>query len=291
MLRVLRNNAVLSTIWLVVLIAVVAACQKAPITGRNQIILISAAEEIEMGLLTFKEIIKNEKISDSPEYNGAMDRVVFRIAKVSHQPDFDWEYKVIDNDETINAFALPGGKVVVYTGILEIAESDSGLATVIGHEVAHATAHHGAERISAGILAQLGAVGLNLALLDSDPKVLAAVNAAYGVGVTVGAILPFSRTQEAEADRIGLIYMAKAGYHPSEAIGFWDRMHEATKGEPKPPDFLSTHPGYKTRRANLKKWQPEALWHYNKAQKAPNKTFYSNREMGLEDFMLSEVTH
>lgn len=246
------------------------ACYKAPVTGRNQLILLSHSQETQMGVLAFQQVVKEEKVSKNPVYNTAVKRVSSRIVRVSHSPNLNWEYKVFDDNETINAFALPGGKIGVYTGILKIAETDAGLATVIGHEVAHATARHGGERVSAGILAQLGAAGLAAALGDGDTKTTNAVLQAYGLGVTVGGILPFSRTQESEADRIGLIYMAKAGYDPRESIKFWQRMDQASREKTKPPEFLSTHPGHQTRIRNLQKWMPEALAIYNKSPKVQN---------------------
>ncbi|MGH7884055.1 MAG: M48 family metallopeptidase [Thermodesulfobacteriota bacterium] len=247
----------------------IIACYKAPVTGRNQLILISQAEEIEMGALAFKEIVKKETLSTNSSYQSIVERVGSRIAEVSHSPDLDWEYEVIKEDKTVNAFALPGGKVGVYTGILKVAETEAGLATVIGHEVAHATARHGGERVSVGILAQLGQAALSVALRNGDPGVVNSVMQAYGVGVNVGAILPFSRSQESEADRIGLIYMAKAGYDPREAVKFWERMEKASNGQA-PPEFISTHPGHQTRVSNLMRWMPEALSYYEKAEKAPN---------------------
>ena len=223
-----------------------------------------------MGLVAFQDVLKKEKISTNTKYNSSVTRVGKRIATVTGKNNYNWEYKVIDSDDTINAFALPGGKIAVYTGILPIAETDAGLATVMGHEVAHATARHGGERMSVGILAQIGAVGLNVALKDKDPGVISAVNAAFGMGVTLGGILPFNRKQESEADRIGLVYMARAGYDPRESVDFWKRMADANKGKPSPPEFLSTHPSYGTRVKNLNRWMPEAIGIYNKSTKAQN---------------------
>jgi predicted Zn-dependent protease len=245
-------------------------CYTAPITGRSQLILISPEMADEMGVTAFREVLSREEVSNDPEYNEAVRRVGSRIARVSDTPNYRWEYRVIKGDDTINAFALPGGKVGVYTGILPIAKNDAGLATVIGHEVGHVAAHHGAERISAGILAELGAVGLGIALRNRDPGVVNAIMQAYGIGVTVGGILPFSRSQESEADRIGLVYMARAGYDPRESIAFWQRMGEATRNKPKPPEFLSTHPDYGARIRNLETWLPEAMYYYRRSPKAPN---------------------
>ncbi len=248
----------------------ILSCYKAPITGRSQFIIITQSQENEMGLTAFKEVLKNEQISTNQSYNNAVTRVGQRIAAVSDTQNYKWEFKVIEDDEQINAFALPGGKVAVYTGILPVAETDAGLATVMAHEVAHVAARHGGERVSTGILAQLGAVGVGAAMGGSDPFVYEAVMQAYGLGANVGVLLPFSRSQESEADRIGLVYMAKAGYDPREAVAFWQRMDEAVKGNPQPPEFLSTHPGYGTRIRNLQQWLPEAMVYYNSSSKTPN---------------------
>ena len=271
MIKLIKKSfSMKSILSLAIVSLILIACYKAPVTGRNQLILLSAAQETQMGLQAFQQLSKQEKLSKNPKYNAAVERVAKRIAKVSHSPNLDWEAKVFDEDKTINAFALPGGKIGVYTGILKVAETEAGLATVMGHEVAHATARHGGERVSAGILAQLGAAGLAIALRKNDPKARNAVLQAYGIGANVGVILPFSRTQESEADRIGLLYMAKAGYDPRESVKFWQRMDQVSKGKAKPPEFLSTHPGHQTRINNLKKWMPEAVAIYNKSQKAPN---------------------
>ncbi len=250
--------------------ATIVSCYKAPVTGRNQFIILSQDQENEMGLTAFNQVLKDEKISNNQSYNDAVTRVGQRIAAVSHTQGYEWDFKVIDDNEQINAFALPGGKVAVYTGILPVAQTDAGLATVMAHEVAHVAARHGGERVSTGVIAQLGAVGIGAAMGGSDPFVYQAVMQAYGLGANVGVLLPFGRSQESEADRIGLIYMAKAGYDPREAVGFWERMEAASQGGSAPPEFLSTHPGYQTRINNLRMWLPEAMTYYNGAAKAPN---------------------
>ena len=261
-------------------------CYKAPVTGRSQLILISPEMAAQMGATAFQDLLSKEELSNDPRYNEAVRRVGTRIAGVSNTPNQSWDYKVIKDDNTINAFALPGGKVGVYTGILPIAETEAGLATVIGHEVAHVAARHGAERMSAGILAELGAVGLSAALRNSDPTVLNAIMQAYGIGVTVGGILPFSRSQESEADRIGLIYMAQAGYDPRESVAFWQRMGEATKNRPSPPEFLATHPSYGTRINNLNRWLPEAMYYYERSNKAPDNPIVADKK-GEEEVNIS----
>lgn len=167
--------------------------------------------------------------------------------------DYKWEYNLV-NDETVNAWCMPGGKIVFYTGILPITQTETGVAVVMGHEVAHALADHGAQRMSAGTLQQLGAVAGNIAIKDDQTR--NTFNQAYGVGSTVGLMLPFSRSHETEADRIGLQIMAIAGYDPAEAAELWKRMN--AKGGDAPPEFLSTHPSNETRIANLTAWAPEA---------------------------------
>jgi len=252
------------------LIFVFIACYKAPITGRSQLILLPQEQIAEMGVTAFRQVLQEENLSNNQEYNEAVRTVGTRITRVSNTPNYNWEYKVIKGDDTANAFALPGGKIGVYTGILPIAKTNAGLATILGHEVAHVAANHGAERISAGILAQLGAAGLSIALRNQDPGVLNGIMQAFGLGVTVGALLPFSRTQESEADKIGLIYMAKAGYDPRESLAFWSRMQESSDDKPSPPEFLSTHPSYGTRIETLRRWVPEAMYYYQRSDKAPN---------------------
>lgn len=223
-----------------------------------------------MGNAAFQEVITEEGVSNNPQYNNRLTKVSSRIVSVADTPKYNWEYKVIKGDNVINAFALPGGKIGVYTGMFRVANSDAALATVVGHEVAHVAAHHGAERASAGILANLGAAGLQAALGTQNPAVMSAIMTAYGIGVNVGGILPFSRTQEAEADRIGLIYMAEAGYDPREAIAFWEKMESESGGAAAPPEFLSTHPSYGTRINNLKQWLPEAMQYYERSNKNSN---------------------
>jgi predicted Zn-dependent protease len=245
-------------------IFLLAACRTAPITGRKQLSLIPESQEVAMGLTAYQDVLSKSKLSNDPEVNAQVRRVGERIARAADRTDYQWEFKVINDDKTVNAFCLPGGKVAVYTGILPIARNDAGLATVLSHEVAHALARHGGERISTGLLAQIGLLGLDAVLTTrgSSPQAIETINAAYGLGAQVGVILPFSRTQESEADHIGLILMAKAGYDPSAAIGFWERMNASEKGSGRPPEFLSTHPGTDRRIEQIKAWLPEAERYY-----------------------------
>jgi len=262
-----RPIARLSIYWLAIalVMTMLLRCATAPITGRQQFILIPQSQEIALGLKSYQEILSQSKLSEDKETVDMVNRVGWRIARVTSRDyaiakDYAWEFNVIDDEKTPNAFALPGGKIAVYTGILKYTQNEAGLATVMAHEVGHALARHGAERMSHYLLAQLGQVALNVAMHDQSPEVLAAVNVGYGVGTTVGVLLPFSRVEESEADHIGLILMAKAGYNPREAVLFWERMAKA--GGKKPPVFLSTHPADEKRIAQIKAWLPEALTYY-----------------------------
>ncbi|HEY8370086.1 MAG TPA: M48 family metallopeptidase [Thermodesulfobacteriota bacterium] len=237
--------------------ALAAGCATVPETGRSQLILLSESQEIALGLQAYQEILKGQKVSTDPAANAQVKRVGERIARASGK-DYDWQFTVIDDPKQVNAFCLPGGKVAVYTGILPITKDDAGLAVVMGHEIAHATARHGAERMSQGQLAQIIALGGGVALGGGDPERTKAIVGALGAGASIGVILPFSRKQESEADRIGLRYMARAGYDPEAAIGFWERMAEASRSGSKPPEFLSTHPSDERRIAQIKAWLPEA---------------------------------
>ena len=205
-----------------------------------------------------KKFSKRRRSRTNPELNALVRRVGERIAAVVNRPDFAWEFHVIDKD-VANAFALPGGKVAVYTGILHYTQTETGLAVVIGHEVAHALARHGGERMSRSMIAQFGLAAVQTGLNTNDPTIVQGIALAYGLGVE----LPFDRGQESEADHIGLIVMAKAGYDPREAIPFWERMSSDQQG---PPEFLSTHPSGDTRIKQLRQWMPEALQYYGGRQ-------------------------
>jgi metalloendopeptidase OMA1, mitochondrial len=232
------------------LAAIVAACQQAPVTGRQQFILLPESQDAQMGLQAYQEIKQESEISRNSELNRRVQRVGRRIAEVSPHPEWDWEFTLFENDEP-NAFALPGGKVGVNTGLFRVAKNDDQLAAVMGHEVAHAIARHGAERMSQGLLAQ--GLGAGAVLGGVNPQIVdVAAQAA-----TLGVILPYSRTQESEADHIGLLYMAEAGYDPREAVELW-RNFEALGGE-RPPEFLSTHPSEGTRIERLQELMPEAM--------------------------------
>jgi len=208
-----------------------------------------------MGLQAYEQIKQQERVSRDPELNRRVQEIGRRIAAVSGQPDWDWQFTVFENDEP-NAFALPGGKVGVYTGLFKVAKNDAQLATVLAHEVGHAIARHGAERMSQGLLAQLGGavVGATAGPAYADLAAQAA---------TLGIILPYSRTQESEADEIGLMLMAEAGYDPREAVKLWQNF-EALGGD-RPPEFLSTHPAEGTRIQRLQALMPKALEIYERS--------------------------
>ena len=238
-----------------------SGCSTVPITGRSQFTaLVSPEQEMTLGLTSFNEMKKGTPISNDAAANALVQKVGKRIAAIAgpDMPNAQWEFVVFASKEA-NAFCLPGGKVGVYTGILPITKDEAGLATVIGHEVAHAIARHGAERMSEGMLIQLGGQALGNGLANSDPRVQVLANAAYGLTTQVGRELPHSRAQESEADHIGLIYMARAGYNPEASVQFWQRFAAYNQQQGgSTPAFLRTHPTDETRIKQLQAWMPEA---------------------------------
>lgn len=242
------------------------ACATVPDTGRKQLLLINPSQEMQLGLEAFEKIKQETPINKDPEINALVQRVGKRIAAVAPLPNAQWEFVVFDAPKIANAFCLPGGKVGIYTGILPITRDEAGLATVIGHEVAHAVARHGAERMSQGLLAQLGGEVVNIATASKSPQTRQLIQMAYGLGAQLGVMLPYSRTHELEADRLGQLYMARAGYDPRKSIEFWKRFAAwAAKQGKRPPEFLSTHPLGKTRIRQLEKYLPEAEAEYRRA--------------------------
>ena len=208
-----------------------------------------------MGLQSYRETLAKEPGSTNAALNARIEGVGRRIAEATGKTSYEWEFKVVDKP-VVNAFCLPGGKVVVYTGILPVAMDDAGLATVLGHEIAHAIARHGGERVSEGLLVNVGLEAAIAAMGGGDPKTVQTVTSLLGAGAAVGVVMPFSRMQESEADRLGLYYMAKAGYDPGAAVGFWQRMGAANTGAP--PEILSDHPSDATRIRQIEEWLPEA---------------------------------
>ena len=251
---------------LVVGLLAAVACATTPYTRRSQLILISAEQETKLGAQAYQEVLAKSRLERSSAVVQPIEAVGQRIARVVNRPDFHWQFTVIDDPKQQNAFALPGGKVAVYTGILPVAQTKAGLAVVLGHEIGHVVARHGAERISQGLVAQVGGSMLG-ALLGSGPSANM-VLAAYGLGAQLGVLLPFSRTQESEADHIGLLLMARAGYDPRAAVAFWQRM-ERTGGSG-PPEYLATHPSHGTREQQLRAWLPEAFPYFEAATPAPD---------------------
>lgn len=249
-----------------------AGCYKAPGTARDQMIFVPEEKEIAMGASAFRDVLRQAPLTEKAELNELIHRVGERIAKAANKPEYHWEFAVIQDDKTINAFALPGGKVAVFTGLLKYTQTEAGLATVIGHEVAHALQRHGAERMSRGILETLAMVGTIAAAASGamNPAAMIGLQNAYGVGVS----LPFNRRQESEADFIGLRLMAAAGYDPRESLPFWERMSGCPRNmierlcfrsKAAIPEFLSTHPSDVTRMNQIEAWIPDALRFYRTA--------------------------
>src|SRR5213079_46947 len=229
----------------VAIVALLAGCAAAPYTRRSQLILISSEEENKLGARAFQQVLGKSHVDGRAQVNGPVEAVGQRLARVAERPDYEWRFVAIDDPKQQNAFCLPGGKVAVYTGIFPLAESTNGLAVVLGHEIAHALARHGAERMSQWLVAQAGGSLL---------------------GAQLGVLLPYSRTQESEADHIGLLLMARAGYDPRGALAFWQRMERAAGGNP--PEFLSTHPSHGTREQQIQAWLPEAMRYYEASARA-----------------------
>lgn len=236
-----------------------AACTTVPVTGRKALHLYPEAELVQMAATQFKELKRETPLSTDPELNARVNRVGQRIAAVaSHDlPNVQWEFVVFEDPEMINAFAMPGGKVAVYTGLFKVIESDADLAVVIGHEVAHVVARHAAERVSHQILVTGGSLAVAVGTADMDAYDRRLILAGVGLGTSVGVLLPYSRLHECEADAIGILYTAEAGYDPRAAIDFWQRMSAEKSGNP--PEFLSTHPADATRVRKLEDLMPQAV--------------------------------
>ncbi len=255
----------------VVLALLVVACSTVPITGRKQLSIIPAGEMLSMSYQEYGEFLKTNKLSTNQQQVTMIKTVGGRIQKAVETyfqqkglsdalKDYRWEYNLVESKE-VNAWCMPGGKVVFYTGILDVTRTEAGVAVVMGHEISHAIAEHGNERMSQGMLAQLGGIALSEALNKEPQKTRDLWLTAYGIGAQYGALLPFSRTQESEADHLGLVFMAMAGYDPNEAAAFWQRMSDL-KGGQSPPEFLSTHPSDESRIANIQRLVPEAMKYY-----------------------------
>lgn len=256
------------------LVVAIIACSKVPISGRKQMNLLPESQLMSMALTQYQSFLsENPPMSDAIENTKRVKRVGNRIANAvekylkaegqsSRIAGYKWEFNLV-NQNVINAWCMPGGKVVVYEGIMPVAESDAGLAVVMGHEIAHAIARHGNERMSQGLVAAAGAAGLAVAMKEKPAETQALFLGAYGVTTGAG-ILAFGRNQESEADKLGMVFMAMAGYEPKEAIPFWQRMKAASGGS-KVPEFLSTHPSEETRISRITDWLPTAESYFVKA--------------------------
>lgn len=271
-------------IWCLVVYCVVVTvgllgCEKNPYTGRSQLLMTSVGEEMEMGAQAYSQVKSDPKMrpSQNPREIEPVKRVAARIVEAARRSkygemakQFQWEVTVIKDDKTANAFALPGGKMAVYTGIFPVAKTEAGLAAVMGHEVVHALARHGAERMSQEQLANAAvqAAGAAVGASGGGGLLSQGTIAALGAGAQVGVLLPFSRQHESEADYIGILLAADAGYDPRESIALWERM-ERMSGGGGPAEFLSTHPSHGTRIEDLKKAMPEALNIYKTRQPVP----------------------
>ena len=257
------------------LLAFVYSCSSVPITGRKQLNLLPESQLIGMSLTEYDSFLKENKLSTNSQQTKMVKDVGARISKAVEEflknnglenrvSDFNWEFNLVQQDSTPNAWCMPGGKVVVYTGILPYTQNETGLAVVMGHEIAHAVARHGNERMSQQMGVQLGGMALSAALSEKPEQTQSLFMSAYGIGSQVGVLLPYSRSHESEADKMGLVFMAMAGYDPNAAVEFWERM--AQSGGQKPLELLSTHPSDQTRINNLKKYVPEAMKYYKKAE-------------------------
>ncbi len=257
----------------IALMMLVVACATNAITGRKQLSLVPESELQQMAQAQYKQFLTENRVVSSTQSKDAemVRRVGSRIASAITQhyrgqglakelENYDWQYNLVDSKD-VNAWCMPGGKIVVYTGLLPVTQNEAALAVVLGHEIAHAVAKHGSERMSQGLLQQLGGVALSVALSNKPAETQNMFMQAYGIGSAVGITLPHSRSQEYEADKLGLIYSALAGYNPREAIPLWQRMEAMSNGS-RPPQFLSTHPTEGNRIAKLQQQMPEALKYY-----------------------------
>lgn len=266
-MKIFKLNAVLP----ILLSFILVQCSTVPITGRKQLNLIPASQMQSLSYQQYGDFIKSNKISKDQNATAMVKRVGVRIQKAVEQymaqnnmssslDGYNWEFNLVD-DPQVNAWCMPGGKVVVYTGILPITKDETGLAVVLGHEIAHAVAQHGDERMSQGLITQMGGMALQKAIETKPAETQQIFMTAFGLGTQVGFLLPYSRLQESEADHLGLIFMAMAGYDPNLAIPFWQRMSSMNTGQ-KPPEFLSDHPADATRIQDIEKELPEAIKYY-----------------------------
>lgn len=267
------NDMIRKVVVIVFALTILYSCATVPVTGRKQLSLVSSAEINQMSEQQYREVIAKGPLSTNREQTDLVRSVGVRIQKAvekymadkgasSQLAGFKWEFNLIQDDKTVNAWCMPGGKVAFYTAILPICKDEIGIAVVMGHEVAHAIANHGAERMSQGLLAEFGMSTLGAAMGQNPTATQNIFMQAVGMGTGVG-MLKFSRNHESEADHMGLIFMAMAGYDPESAPKFWERMATLSGGQ-EPPEFLSTHPSHDTRIKDLQGWIPEANQYYKK---------------------------
>lgn len=268
------KNTLKFLIAFLVIQTIIVACSTVPLTNRKQLNMIPDSELLAMSYQQYDTFLTENKVSQNKEQTRLVKGVGLNIktAVTRYLADnnygnlldgYAWEFNLVEND-LVNAWCMPGGKVVIYSGILPVTKDETGLAVVMGHEIAHAIAEHGGERMSQEMLRQFGGFALTMAVQKYPEQTQQYWMAAYGLGSEVGVMLPFSRTHETEADHMGLIFMAMAGYDPQEAPEFWKRM--SAVGGASPPEFLSTHPSDQTRISNLNKWMPEAKGYYEKSK-------------------------
>ncbi len=248
------------------------SCSVVPVTGRQQLSLISSSEMLSMGKQQYSAFLKSNKVVPTNDRRTVMVKTVGKniqtaVEKYFRQNNlslsgYKWEFNLVDSKE-VNAWCMPGGKVVIYTGLLPIAIDNNGLAVVMAHEISHAVSGHGEERMSQELLAQFGGAALSEALSKKPQETQQIWMNVFGVGVQYGALLPFNRVQESEADHLGLIFMAMAGYDPNGALIFWQRMAQQNQGQA-PPEFMSTHPSDQTRINKIREELPEAMRYYKK---------------------------
>lgn len=255
------------------------SCATVPLTGRRQMKLLPESDLVAMSLTSYSSFLDSSQVVKAGANRTMVTNAGMRISKAveaylsttadsAEIKNYQWEFNLVD-DPTVNAWCMPGGKVVFYSGILPICESETGVAVVMGHEIAHAIARHGNERMSHGLVQQLGGVALSVAVKDKPEETQQLFQLAYGTGTQLGVMLPFSRKHESEADHMGIMFMAMAGYNPEEAPLFWERMNALSSGA-RPPEFLSTHPNPTKRSGDLKKDMPEALEYYEAWKKEQN---------------------
>jgi predicted Zn-dependent protease len=270
--RILGRRALGGLVAAICLLLQFQGCAEVPITHRRGLHLVPETELLSMSLQQYDDVLKKSKLSTDTHKVEMVRRVGNRIAKAAEaflaetgQKDkiksYKWEFNLIEDNKTVNAWVMPGGKAAVYSGILPYTQNETGLAVVLGHEVGHALADHGNERMSDALLAQMGGMALSVALSSQTQQTQQLFMTVYGAGASMGFLLPYSRLHESEADRIGLTLMARAGYDPREAVPFWERMRKQ-EGKSSPPEFLSTHPAPETRIADIKKYIPEAMQYY-----------------------------